>query len=66
MTARALVIAEYAVLALSAVLLAMAGRARRFGLVPLAAVIDAVRSSRAGRLVLVVGWAWLGWHLLAR
>jgi hypothetical protein len=60
------VIAGYAVLALSAVLLQLAGRAGRLGLVPLAAVVDAVRASRTGRLVLAAGWAWLGWHLLAR
>jgi hypothetical protein len=66
MTARALVNAAYAVLALSAVILELAGRAGRLGLVPLTAVVDAVRAYQAGRLVLVVGWAWLGWHLLAR
>jgi hypothetical protein len=44
----------------------VAGRARRFGLVPLGEVIDAVCGSLAGRLVVALGWAWLGWHLLAR
>jgi hypothetical protein len=66
MTGRALVIAAYAVLAISAAGLELAGRAGRLGLVPVTAVVDAVRASPAGRLLVVVGWAWLGWHLLAR
>jgi hypothetical protein len=66
MTGRALVIAAYVVLAMSALVLELAGRAGRLGLLPLAALIDAVCASRAGRFVAVVGWAWLGWHLLAR
>jgi hypothetical protein len=63
MTARALVIAAYAALAVAAVALQLAGRAGRFGLVPVTVL---VRASRVGRFVVVVGWAWLGWHLLAR
>ena len=66
MTARALIIAAYAALALAAVALQLAGRPRRFGLVSLGDVIDAVRGSLPGRLVVALGWAWLGWHLLAR
>jgi hypothetical protein len=66
MTARALVIAAYAALALAAVALSVAGRARRFGLVPVGEVIDTVRGSLPGRLLVALGWAWLGWHLLAR
>jgi Family of unknown function (DUF6186) len=66
MTARATIIAAYAALALAAVAVYLAGRARRFGLVPLGEVIDAVRASLVGRLVVALGWAWLGWHLLAR
>jgi hypothetical protein len=66
MTARAMIIGAYAALVLSAVGLYVAGGARRFGLLPLAAVIAAVRASPVGRLVVALGWAWLGWHLLAR
>jgi hypothetical protein len=66
-----MITAAYAALAVSAVALQLAGRARRlclvpFGLVPFGEVIAAVRVSLAGRLVLVLGWAWLGWHSLAR
>lgn len=66
MTTRALVLVAYAVLALAAVALEVAGRAGRLGLVSVTAVLDAVRGSRTGRLVVALGWAWLGWHLLAR
>jgi hypothetical protein len=66
MTARAMIIAAYAALTLSAVALYLAGRARRYGLVPIGAVIDAVRRSLVGRILVALGWAWLGWHFLAR
>jgi Family of unknown function (DUF6186) len=66
MTVRALIVAAYAALTLSAGALYVAGRARRFGLVPLAEVIDAVRASLVGRLVVALGWGWLGLHFLAR
>ena len=61
----ALITAAYSALAASAVALQLAGRARRLRLVPLGSVIAAVRMAPAGRLVLALGWAWLGWHLLA-
>ena len=66
MTSRALVVVAYAVLALAAVALELAGRVRRLGLVSVTALVDVVRASRTGRLVITLGWAWLGWHLLAR
>jgi Family of unknown function (DUF6186) len=66
MTARALVVVAYAVLAASAIILQLVGRAGRLGLVPLSTVVDAVLVSRTGRLVVAVVWAWVGWHLLAR
>ena len=66
MSARSLVIAAYAALALCGLALLLAGQARRLGLVPLGEVIDAVRASLPGRLLIALVWAWLGWHLLAR
>ena len=66
MTARWTITAVYAALAVSAVALQLAGRARRLCLVPFGELVAAVRASPAGRLVLALGWAWLGWHLLAR
>jgi hypothetical protein len=47
-------------------MLGLTGRAGRFGLVSVAALADRVCASRVGRLLAVAGWAWLGWHLLAR
>jgi Family of unknown function (DUF6186) len=46
--------------------LTILGRARRLGLAPLGDVMDAIRSSKAGRFALTLSWAWVGWHLLAR
>jgi len=66
MTGRGLVIGAYAALALAAVMLGLTGRAGRLGLVSVAALADRVCPSRVGRLLAVAGWAWLGWHLLAR
>ena len=66
MTAGWMITAGYAALAGLAVALQLAGRARRLCLVPFGEVIAAVRVSLAGRFVLALGWAWLGWHLLAR
>jgi hypothetical protein len=66
MTMRVVTIAGFALLGGVAVLLYLAGRTRRLGLVPLSELVDALRSGAAVRLVLVVVWAWVGWHLLAR
>jgi hypothetical protein len=66
MSDRALTISSYAAVALVVVVLYVAGRARRLGLVPFGDVVDALRSLRAGRLALAIGWVWLGWHFLGR
>jgi hypothetical protein len=65
-SARSLTIAGFAALALLAVVLYAAGRAHRLGLAPAGEVLDAARRSVSGRLAVVLAWAWLGWHLLAR
>ena len=66
MTLRAVTMLGFTLLGGAAVLLCLAGWARRLGLVPLSHLVDALRSRTEVRLVLVVVWAWLGWHLLAR
>lgn len=66
MSSRELTIAGFLVLAVVAVGLYLLGRARRWGLAPVGDVTDAIRTSKAGRLALVLSWAWVGWHLLAR
>lgn len=66
MTARGLTVAGFAVLAVAAVALTLAGRAGRLGLAPPGTLLDALRAPRPARLAILLGWAWLGWHLLAR
>jgi Family of unknown function (DUF6186) len=66
MSTRALTIAGFVTIAAAAVVVYAIGRANRAGLVPLRDVTDAIRSSTIGRLALALGWAWVGWHLLAR
>lgn len=66
MSTRNLTIAGFVVLAALALVLHVLGRTQRLGLARPGVVVDAVRSTVAGRLVLVVVWAWAGWHLLAR
>lgn len=66
MTMRAVTILGFVLLGGAAVVLYLVGRARRFGLAPLGEVVDAARGRTAVRLALVVVWAWVGWHLLAR
>jgi Family of unknown function (DUF6186) len=63
---RGITIAAYVATTAVLVLLYIAGLTRRLGLVPLGELMDAVGSSRSGRLALIVCWAWLGWHFLAR
>lgn len=29
-------------------------------------IIAAIRSTRLGRILLVLGWGWVGWHLFVR
>ncbi len=66
MTTRGLTLAGFALLAVVAAALAVAGRAGRFGLVAPGELLDALRAPVPARLAIVLAWAWLGWHLLAR
>jgi hypothetical protein len=66
MTARTVTITGFVVLGALMLALYAAGRARRAGLAPLGDLLDAARAARGRRLTLVVVWAWLGWHFLAR
>ncbi|MFL6130837.1 MAG: DUF6186 family protein [Mycobacteriales bacterium] len=66
MTARTLTLAALLALTLATATLYAAGRARRLGLVPLAELLGAATRPLPGRLVVALGWAWLGWHFLAR
>ncbi len=66
MTMRAVTILGFVLLGGVAVALHAAGRAHRLGFAPLGDVVDALRSRTVVRVALVVVWAWVGWHLLAR
>ncbi len=66
MTMRVVTVLGFALLGGVAVMLYVAGRVRLLGLVPLGDLVDALRSRTVVRLVLVVVWVWVGWHLLAR
>lgn len=53
---------------LFAVMIGLAVAARRPG-VPVASgdkLIAGIRRTRTGRILLVLGWAWVGWHLFVR
>ena len=66
MSSRDLTIAGFLVLAALALVLYVLGHARRLGLTPLGDLVDRIRTSAAGRVVLALSWAWVGWHILAR
>ena len=66
MSTRALTIAGFAGLTVVALFLYLTGRGHRLGLAPLGDLTDSIRRSMPGRFLLALGWAWLGWHLLAR
>jgi hypothetical protein len=65
-TGRTLTIAVFAVLGMVAAALALAGRRGRHGFVRPGELLDALRSQTQARLAIVLSWAWLGWHFLAR
>lgn len=66
MSDRAVIIIGFAVL-LAAVLGALVvARLRRNSIASLADTVAYAMSYRAVRIVAVLGWAWLGWHFLAR
>jgi Family of unknown function (DUF6186) len=65
MTARVITLAGYALLTGMSVLWWIA-TSRRRSLVTLPLLLARVTSSRPGRMLLVLAWAWLGWHLFAR
>lgn len=66
MSTRAVTVAGFVGLAVVALFLFVAGWAHRLGFAPVGALTDSIRRSTPGRLMLALGWAWLGWHLLAR
>ncbi|WP_378733933.1 DUF6186 family protein [Nocardia brasiliensis] len=66
MSDRAVIIIGFVVL-LAAVLGAMVvARLRRDSVASLADTVAYAMGYRAVRIVAILGWAWLGWHFLAR
>ena len=65
MTARVITLAGYALLTGMSVLWWIA-TSRRRSLVTWPLLLARVTSSRPGRMLLVLAWPWLGWHLFAR
>ena len=66
MTTRSLTIAGFAVLAMVMAALTLAGPTGRLGLAAPGELLNALLSPSPARLAIVLGWAWLGWHFLAR
>jgi hypothetical protein len=66
MSARAVTVGGFVLLAAVVLVLYAAGRGHRLGLAPLGDVLDQFRSPMVGRFALLAAWAWAGWHLLAR
>ena len=65
MTSRAITLTGYVVLVGLVVIWTVATSVRP-QLPTLAAVVRAVTAPRIGRVLLLLGWAWLGWHLFVR
>ena len=65
MSSRALTYLGFAVIAAAAVVWSFVS-ARRPDLVTLPQLLARLTRSRVIRLLILVGWAWVGWHLFAR
>jgi hypothetical protein len=65
-TARALIVAGFAALLVLAVAVDLAARRPGSRFRPLSATLAAALRTRAGRVVVLGAWLWLGWHFLAR
>jgi hypothetical protein len=56
----------WVVAAVALVMCEAASRTLGHGWPTAAELLSSARGHLAGRLVLVVGWIWLGWHVFAR
>ena len=65
MTTRIVTLAGFALIAIAGVWFSLIS-ARRSDLMTLPQLLSRVTDSRAVRLLSVLVWAWLGWHLFAR
>jgi hypothetical protein len=58
--------ALWGVAAVALVMCEVASRTFKRGWPTAAGLLGGARGHVAGRLVLVIGWVWLGWHVFAR
>lgn len=65
MTSRAITLTGYVVIVSSLAIWTVATSVRP-RLPTLAVVVRAITAPRLGRVLLLLGWAWLGWHLFVR
>jgi Family of unknown function (DUF6186) len=63
---RTLFVAGYLALTVAAVALELAARRETSRLASLGDVVSTLSSRRAGRVAVVFGWWWLGWHFFVR
>jgi uncharacterized protein (DUF58 family) len=63
---KAVTLVIWGILLAAALLLEALGRGRTAGLVSAGELIRYIVKARTGRVILVLGWMWLGWHLFAR
>ena len=66
MTARAAIIAGFAAILALAIATDLFARRAGSGVRPLSVTLAATLRSRAGRVLVLAMWLWLGWHFLAR
>ena len=66
MTSRELTLAVWSLIGLAVVVCAGISAARPASLPTPLTAFDALVASVAGRVLVLVGWMWLGWHLFAR
>ena len=66
MTARSVTLAGWVILTAAVVALEARARLTSPRRATLEDALTAVRSVSVGRIVLLAGWVWLGWHVFAR
>jgi len=63
---RTVALSGWAVIAAAVAVVETVGRLRPTAISPLSGLLAALRGSRGGRTVLLLGWIWVGWHLFVR
>lgn len=66
MTGRVITIAGYAIIIATLFGLEIAGRRKTAAIPTLGQVLSCAMRPRTGRLLILAGWLWLGWHFFAR